>query len=141
MRRFFNILLFFAISTTANATTIVRPYGASDYAGGAKAVGSKVDSEFDTIVNWLNGGNIASGNIAAFGVLKTNLSIANLKSTAGSGLFQMTTGNNATSDHEPFHDDYYFRKTRCCVASGTADRTACESCDHKRWLYFAIYQR
>lgn len=82
------------------ASTLTRPYGASDYAGGAKAVGAKVNSEFDTIVNWLNGGNIESGNIASLGVATANLangSVTNIKRgsanvtvSTSSSLFQNT---------------------------------------------------
>lgn len=62
-----------AVGTFASATTITRPYGASDYAGGTKAVGSKVNAEFANIVAWLNGGNIGSDNIATGGVATANI--------------------------------------------------------------------
>lgn len=67
------IVCLFSFGGLSLATTIVRPYGPSDYAGGTKAVGSKVNAEFQNIVNFLNGGNIASGNIAASGVLTINI--------------------------------------------------------------------
>lgn len=59
--------------TYASATTITRPYSASDYAGGTKAVGAKVNAEFANIVAWLNGGNIGSDNIATSGVATANI--------------------------------------------------------------------
>lgn len=68
---FLSLSLFYSYAAVGGVIT--RPYGSSDYAGGTKAVGSKVNAEFDTIVNWLNGGNIASDNIAAFGVGTANL--------------------------------------------------------------------
>lgn len=61
------------VGTFASATTITRPYGASDYAGGTKAVGTKVNAEFASIVAWLNGGNISSENIATSGVATSNI--------------------------------------------------------------------
>lgn len=61
------------VSGVVLAGTITRPYSSSDYAGGAKAVGSKVNTEFDTIVNWLNGANIASNNITALGISTSNI--------------------------------------------------------------------
>lgn len=80
-----------AMGTFASATTITRPYGASDYAGGTKAVGAKVNAEFASIVAWLNSGNIDSTNIATSGVATANIQalavttakIANLSVTPG----------------------------------------------------------
>lgn len=65
------LLCGFAAFSLAN--TITRPYGSSDYAGGQKAVGAKVNAEFQSIVDWLNGGNIGSTNIATGGVATANL--------------------------------------------------------------------
>jgi len=62
-----------ALGGLSYADVIVRPYGPTDYAGGAKAVGSKVNAEFQNIVSWLNGGNISSNNISAFGVASSNI--------------------------------------------------------------------
>lgn len=87
MRRFFNIAVLCLIPSLAFATSFTRPYGASDYAGGAKAVGAKVNAEFAYISSWLNGGNIATGNIAAFGVANTNLAMPNLGITTSSSSF------------------------------------------------------
>lgn len=68
------IPLLVAIYTyAALATTITRPYSSSDYAGGTKAVGAKVNAEFQNIVSWLNGGNISSDNIATSGVATANI--------------------------------------------------------------------
>lgn len=53
--------------------TITRPYSSADYAGGQKAVGAKVNAEFQSIVDWLNGGNIGPTNIATQGVATSNL--------------------------------------------------------------------
>lgn len=108
MREFFknNLLAILvslcAIGVYASATTITRPYGSPDYAGGAKAVGSKVNAEFDNIVNWLNGGNIASDNIAALGIAGSNIAAhtitadkisRNYKVTASSGVFSIADSN------------------------------------------------
>lgn len=68
-----NVLCLLLAVNTAAASTITRPYGSSDYLGGAPAVGPKVNAEFDNIVTWLNGGNIASGNVASFGIATSNL--------------------------------------------------------------------
>lgn len=101
MRNFFkhnflSILVCLCVTAAlASATTINRPYGSSDYAGGAKAVGAKVNAEFDNIVDWLNGGNISSGNIAALGVQGVNL-FANFKITSSSSYFTMTSPTAAT---------------------------------------------
>lgn len=79
MRKFLNSWLLVGVflsalfSYAAVAGTVVRPYGASDYAGGTRAVGSKINTEFDTIVNWLNGGNISSNNLAYLGIANSNL--------------------------------------------------------------------
>lgn len=62
-----------AVGVFASATTITRPYGSSDYAGGTKAVGTKVNAEFASIVAWLNGANISSDNIATSGVATANI--------------------------------------------------------------------
>lgn len=70
----------------ASATTITRPYSAADYAGGTKAVGTKVNAEFQSIVDWINGGNISSTNIATSGVATTNIasfSVTSAKIDAG----------------------------------------------------------
>lgn len=80
------------------ATTITRPYGPTDYAGGQKAVGTKVDAEFQNIVTWLNTGNISSINIEAGGVSNENRSDSNFKVTSGSSLYQ-NTGSIAAIDN------------------------------------------
>jgi len=90
MRRFFNIAVLCLIPSLAFATSFTRPYGASDYAGGAKAVGTKVNAELAYISSWLNGGNIATGNIANLGVSNSNLAASNIKFTDGSGTFFVT---------------------------------------------------
>lgn len=64
-------LLTFGALATAN--TITRPYGPPDYAGGQKAVGAKVNAEFENITTWLNTGNISSLNIASGGVETINI--------------------------------------------------------------------
>lgn len=53
--------------------TITRPYGPPDYAGGQKAVGTKVNAEFQSIVDWLNGGNLDSTNISVNAITTTLL--------------------------------------------------------------------
>jgi len=87
MRRIFNIAVLLLIPSIAFATSFTRPYGASDYAGGAKAVGDKVNSEFAYISSWLNGGNIASGNVANLGILRENMEAVNLEITTSSSSF------------------------------------------------------
>jgi hypothetical protein len=57
----------------AVAAPLTRPYGPSDYLGGRPAVGPKVNAEFANIVSWLNGGNIASSNVAGFGIITGNI--------------------------------------------------------------------
>lgn len=104
------LVCLFAVATVGSATTITRPYGSSDYAGGTKAVGSKVNAEFANIVAWINGGNISSDNIATAGVATANLasfvvteakiaayavtpgklSVRNLKITSSSSLFTLS---------------------------------------------------
>lgn len=104
------LVLFFGYAAYALANTITRPYTSADYAGGQKAVGSKVNAEFDTIVNWLNGGNISSANIQGGGVATSNiasqavtssliangnvgftqLAASNLKITSSSSAFSFT---------------------------------------------------
>lgn len=88
------------VATLGSATTITRPYTSSDYAGGQKAVGAKVNAEFQSIVNWLNGANIDSTNLAVSGVASTNiasgavtpskLSALNYKITDTSSLYSLT---------------------------------------------------
>lgn len=87
MRRIIHIAVLCLIPSLAFATSFTRPYGASDYAGGAKAVGSKVNAELAYISTWLNGGNIASGNVASLGILRTNMEAVNLKVTSTSSSF------------------------------------------------------
>lgn len=88
-----------ALTSLSFATTITRPYGPSDYAGGQKAVGSKVNAEFQSIVDWLNGGNIASGNIAASGVITANIAdgaVTNVK--RGAANYAVTTSSSLFSN-------------------------------------------
>lgn len=106
-----SILVCLSVMTViSSATTLTRPYGASDYAGGTKAVGSKVNAEFANIVSWLNNGNIATDNIATGGVATANiaslavttakinngavtkakLDTANLKVTGSSSVYALT---------------------------------------------------
>jgi len=90
----------------ASATTLTRPYGSTDYAGGQKAVGSKVNTEFDTIVNWLNGGNISStyiatggiatANIASFAITNAKLATSTLTVTSSSSVYTTTSNVPAT---------------------------------------------
>lgn len=98
-------------SFAATGTTITRPYSSSDYAGGTRAVGSKINSEFESIVSWLNGGNISSPNIAPSGVATSNLAdesvtqakladktvaTGSLTITSTSTTVSTTASNNAT---------------------------------------------
>lgn len=62
-----------ALGALSFADTYVRPYGATNYAAGTRAIGSVVNAEFESIKNWLNGGNISSENIAALGVATANI--------------------------------------------------------------------
>jgi hypothetical protein len=87
MRRILHIAIALLIPSIAIASSFTRPYGASNYLGGGKAVGPIVNAEFAYISNWLNGGNIASGNIAALGVLRSNMEPVNLKVTDTSSNF------------------------------------------------------
>jgi hypothetical protein len=103
MRRIFNIAVLLLIPSIAYATSFTRPYGASDYAGGAKAVGDKVNAEFAYISSWLNGGNIATGNVADLGIATDNiadgavtadkLADVNIKFTGSSGEYYITGDN------------------------------------------------
>lgn len=95
-----------AYGTLAYANTIVRPYGPPDYAGGQKAVGTKVDAEFQNIVTWLNTGNISSVNIDAGGVETVNLADDSVTS-AKMGALNITISDassyfstNATTDQD-----------------------------------------
>lgn len=100
MRKFFKdnllsvIFCTFAMAGLSYASTYNRPYTSADYAGGAKAVGSKVNTEFQDLANWLNGGNIESGNIAVLGVRASNL-FSNFAISDSSSLFT-STGVTAT---------------------------------------------
>lgn len=86
-------------------STFVRPYGTPDYAGGQKAVGAKVNAEFQALSDFLNGGNIGSTNIATGGVATANLAAnsvtvakmltENLLVTASSSAFSITTAGGA----------------------------------------------
>lgn len=67
------LVLFFGYAAIALASTYVRPYSSTDYLGGQKAVGAKVNAEFQAISDFLNGGNIGSTNIAALGVATSNI--------------------------------------------------------------------
>lgn len=94
------LVLFCAYAAVSWASTITRPYSAADYAGGQKAVGSKVNAEFQSIVDWLNGANISSGNIATQGIATSNyadssvtlakLGSSNLVVTSSSSAYQAT---------------------------------------------------
>lgn len=95
MKKYLNILGLLLIPGVAFAGTIVRPYGPSDYAGGAKAVGSKVNSEFATIASFINGKNIASDNITDLGVNTANINtgaVTKIKQTSNYGI----TGSSGT---------------------------------------------
>ena len=94
------LVLFFGYAAIALASTYVRPYSSTDYLGGQKAVGAKVNAEFQAISDFLNGGNIGSTNIAALGVATSNindaavtfakLAASNLKVTGTSSAFSIT---------------------------------------------------
>lgn len=58
------------VSTFAGAGVVTRIY---EFTGGTKAVATQVNAEFDNIVDFINGGNIASNNIAAFGITAANI--------------------------------------------------------------------
>jgi hypothetical protein len=81
MLKYLNILLVLLVPVIAIGGTIVRPYGPSDYAGGAKAVGSKVNSEFATVASFINGKNIASDNITSLGVTNDNMAANSISTT------------------------------------------------------------
>lgn len=98
-------ILWLLIPGIALGGTIVRPYGPSDYAGGAKAVGSKVNSEFATIASFINGKNIASDNITDLGINTANLNTgavtkikqtSNYAVTASSGTFAYVASSATT---------------------------------------------
>ncbi len=78
--------------------TFVRPYGSGDYAGGQKAVGAKVNAEFQEISDWLNGGNIDSTNLASGGIVNANIADATIAigKLATSGL-KVTSSSSAYS--------------------------------------------
>lgn len=78
-----------AVSALSYAATYNRPYNSTYYTGGTKAVGPVVNAEFQAITDWINGGNIASGNIAALGVYGYNL-FSNFLITDSSSLFTNT---------------------------------------------------
>lgn len=67
------VISLFVLGGISFANTYVRPYSSTNYAGGAKAVGAVVNAEFQAITDWLNGGNISSGNIAGLGVATANI--------------------------------------------------------------------
>lgn len=95
MKKYLNILGLLLIPGVAFAGTIVRPYGPSDYAGGAKAVGSKVNAEFATIASFLNGANIASDNITALGINTGNINTGAVTKVKQTSNYAITgsTGN------------------------------------------------
>ena len=62
-----------AVSAISFADVITRPYSLPDYAGGTKAVGTKVNAEFQNIVDWLNGANIDNTNLAFKGIVGSNI--------------------------------------------------------------------
>lgn len=76
------ILLWAAVG---DAAPLVRSSTSADYAAGAKAVGTKINAEFNTLFTWLNGQNITSSNIANQGLdtqSYKNLSITGAKVAA-----------------------------------------------------------
>lgn len=105
MLKYLNILAIILVPVVAVGGTIVRPYGPSDYAGGAKAVGSKVNSEFATVASFLNGKNIASDNITDLGINTANLNTgavtkikqtSNYAITANAGVFTSVANSSTT---------------------------------------------
>lgn len=91
----FLLMFGYAAGQLVFGDTITRPYGTPDYAGGAKAVGPKVNAEFQSIVDWLNGGNIDTDNIAAGGVATVNIADAAItvaKLGLSNGIFSTSSG-------------------------------------------------
>jgi hypothetical protein len=82
------------LSVIAAATTYNRPYSSTVYNAGTKAVGTYVNGEFQSIADWLNGGNISATNLAALAVTQSKL-FTNMVITNASSLFT-STGNTAT---------------------------------------------
>ena len=88
-------------TSAALGVTYTRPYGPSDYAGGAKAVGPEVNAEFQGITSFLNGQNIDCTNIVpggvcngAFGALSVN---QNNIALGAVGAAQLATSNLVVS--------------------------------------------
>lgn len=67
------VVCLFALGTISVGAPYVRPYTAANYAAGTRAIGSIVNAEFDSLKNWLNGGNISSQNIAALSITTDNI--------------------------------------------------------------------
>lgn len=148
-----------AVGTLASATTITRPYGASDYAGGTKAVGTKVNAEFASIVAWLNGGNISSDNIATAGVATANiasfavtsakiatlavskdkLSAANLSVTSGSSLYLLenTVTPATVSNLSTVFTSQYGRPTRISLEPNPGTYQASGFSAHRSFIQAA----
>lgn len=63
-------LAIFLFASSAHAGTVVVPY---TFTAGQKAVAQEVNDDFSAVVNFLNGPNIASENIAALGITEVNL--------------------------------------------------------------------
>lgn len=96
----------YAVFSLAQAGTFTRTYGSSDYAGGQKAVGSKINTEFNDLANFLNGGNIGTANLEALGVTTAKVATgaitpakiasSNLKVTSSSSAYAMSSVVPAT---------------------------------------------
>ena len=69
------LLIFFGYTAYALANTYSRPNGTTQYVGGAKAVGPAIDTDFNSVVTWLNGGNIGSTNVSALGIAQSNIAL------------------------------------------------------------------
>jgi hypothetical protein len=100
------LVLFFGYAALTLAGTYVRPYGTSDYAGGQKAVGPKVNAEFAGITAFLNGGNLGSTNLSAQGVATSNIADAAVTvAKLGAGNLVVTDSSSnyqATGSVTPF---------------------------------------
>jgi hypothetical protein len=81
----------FLVSTFAGAGVVTRIY---EFSGGTKAVATQVNAEFDNIVDFINGGNIASNNIAALGITAANIN-SSAVTTAKIADLAVTTGKLA----------------------------------------------
>lgn len=81
----------FLVSTFAGAGVVTRIY---EFSGGTKAVATQVNAEFDNLVDFINGGNIASNNIAALGITAANIN-SSAVTTAKIADLAVTTGKLA----------------------------------------------